>query len=123
MRVLFYFYPMLEEKRIALTRRANKLIEWLQRPEYAIYVDHDSTAHILKVFDLIIWALERSIPKNDWYDFQTEFKGSRFILDDIFKTQEAEIATYNMAREEVIATLQAYLKFIAEPNIEVVYQD
>lgn len=114
---------MLTEKRIALTRRANKLIEWLERPEYGVYHSHESTVQLIKVADLIIWALERSIPAKDWYDFQFELKGSRFILADTFSNQEAERETYNTAREEIIATLHSYLGFINSKDIEVVYSD
>ena len=107
---------MIEEKRQALTRRANKLIAWLQREEYAHYSSHASTTQLIKVTDLIIWALERSIPLNDWLEFDSQFKGSRFILTDTFLTEDAERETYNMARAEIISTLHSYLEFIISEN-------
>lgn len=114
---------MIAEKRQALTRRANKLIEWLERPDYAIYAGHESSVQLIKVADLIIWALERSIPLNDWLEFDSQLKGSRFIIADTFLAEDAEREMYNVARMEIVLTLHSYLEFIKTKDIEVVYEE
>ena len=112
-----------ELKRDALVLRANKLIEWLHRPEYNVYNGHESTVQLIKVTDLIIWALERSIPLGEWRPFEEGLRNCRFILTDTFDTEVSEKETYRTAREETIVTLRSYLEFIGTKDIEVVYSE
>lgn len=39
--------PFEIQKQQALTRRAGKLIAWLQRPEYSVYIDEHSTTQLI----------------------------------------------------------------------------
>ena len=101
-----------ELKRDALTRRVNKLISWLHRPDYASWVSHESTTQLIKLIDLIIWALERSISEEDWEQFRMEFLDTRFIVADTFQNDVQESSTYYTALSEVEDTLLKYLTFI-----------
>ncbi len=112
---------MLDEKRQALTRRANKLIGWLSSPDYAVYVDHESTDKLINLINLIIWALERSVQKDQWEPFRYQFLCSRYILLDTFENEEQEKQTYYIALNEVVANLKAYDEFINSNDISVVY--
>ena len=105
---------MIAEKRAALTRRANKLIEWLNRPEYAVYADHDTTTKLIKVIDLIIWALERSIAESEWKPFERKFLKAKRIAADIFDNKEAEQQAYEQARIMTIDALVGYDAFVME---------
>ncbi len=107
---------MIPEKRAALTRRANKLIEWLHRSEYVDYVNGETTTKLIKVIDLIIWALERSIPESEWKPFERDFLATRRIIIDIFETDEAEKAAYEECLRMTVDTLRLYDRFIEQYN-------
>ncbi len=114
---------MLEEKRQALTRRANKLIEWLHRPQYAVYVDPESTAQLIKLINLIIWALERSIPANDWEHFKQLLIDGRYLATDKFEDKYQEINAYATTLHMIEDTLKEYTEFINSHDISVVYSE
>lgn len=104
--------PFQELKQQALTRRANKLIEWLQRPEYSVYVDNNSIVQLIKLIDLIIWALERSIPLHEWKPFERQLVDARTCLSDHFETSHDEIINFKRVISEVIAILQSYVAHV-----------
>ena len=106
--------PFQQQKREALTRRANKLIEWLQRPQYAIYKGSESITNLIKVIDLIIWALERSVVEYEWKLFEHDFLECRGLVQDIFETEEAEQVAFDEALKMTIVTLRRYHDFILE---------
>ena len=101
-----------ELKRQTLTRRTDKLIEWLNRPEYVDYTSGDSTVQLIKVIDLIIWALERSIPMYQWKVFLKDLMDARRNIVDTFETEEIEKENYMRTRRQVINTLTSYGEFI-----------
>ena len=100
-------------KRQALTRRANKLIEWLHRPEYAIYVDENSITHLIKLIDLIIWALEYSLPDDEWKYFKHRFYKARSKAVEIVENPEQQKDNYYIAVPAVIDTLRSYSEYIS----------
>lgn len=106
--------PFHEQKRAALIRRANKLIEWLQRPEYAAYKGSTSTTNLIKVIDLIIWTLERSIPEHEWKLFEHDFLQCKGLISDVFETDEAEHAAFDEALRMTAKILWSYHDFIVE---------
>jgi hypothetical protein len=108
---------MTPEKRHALTRRANMLIARLKRSDHAVYENHESTLQLVKLIDLIVWALERSLPYSDWDDFREAFLGARFMLVDTFETEIAETNAYNSELESVVKTLEKYRDFITSNEI------
>jgi hypothetical protein len=55
-----------EQNRLALTRRATKLIDLLRRDECAFVNHPESTDKLIKIVDLVIYALEQSVEKADW---------------------------------------------------------
>ena len=69
-----------ELKRRALIRRADKLMDWLRRPEYAVYVDDDSTDRLLKLIKLVVYALEMSLPPGEWKPFYIKFIALRQMI-------------------------------------------
>ena len=107
-------------KRDALTRRANKLIGWLHRPDYSEYVDDSSVAKIIQVIDLIIWALEKSIPLDEWQRFRNELTDARNILTGKTVDKSQERHNFNAAIKSVITTLQSYLDYINVAELPVV---
>jgi hypothetical protein len=57
-------------------------MEWLHRPEYAIYAGPQSDNCLVNLVELITWALEKSLPANQWRYFLSELKGCLHILRD-----------------------------------------
>lgn len=98
-------------KREALTRRANKLIGWLQRPEYT-FVGEASVTHLIKVIDLIKWALENSIPAEDWRHFRRRFNKAINKAVELVETPEQQKNNYSTSIEMVVTTLRSYLEYI-----------
>jgi hypothetical protein len=101
-----------EQKREALTKRVNKIIGWLHRPDYAVYVNHDTTLHLIKAINLTVWALERSLPPDQWEPFRQEILGARYIILDVFENQTQEMNTYYTCLEEVETALRNYHAYI-----------
>ncbi len=120
----FYFvYPftdhteqtdLLELKRLAMIRRADKLMDWLARPEYARYEDIDSTDHLLQLTDLVIYALEMSLPENEWKPFLRSFKKVKQTIlgyTDDNKSEPKEIddaANYYLGTAALLETIKRY---------------
>jgi hypothetical protein len=62
-------------------------LERLQCDEYAVYEKEESITRLVKLTDLIIWALQRSIPYNDCYPFELLLKEACYLLTDIYETE------------------------------------
>jgi hypothetical protein len=103
---------MEQAKRQALTRRSNKLIEWLRRSEYN-YRNEKSTDKLIRVIDLIIWALERSIPAYNWRHFKVKFAEAMNMAAQPTEDKDELKANYNAAKEATISTLSEYTEYIA----------
>lgn len=104
--------PFEVQKKNALVRRANKLIEWLKRPEYATYTDENSITHVIQLIDLIVWALEKSLPIEEWRLFRESLMAARNVLVDIVETEQEEIDNYYKAIPMIETTLLSYIQYI-----------
>ena len=115
--------PTPELKRQALCRRTDKLLSWLQRDDYANYVDLKTTDQLLKLIDLAIWAFETSIPKHEWkplLDLFIEAKNAAviFAADD-----NSKVSIYNNALRMLSVALVTYKDFIANyDELDITYQ-
>jgi len=114
---------MLTEKQQALTRRANMLIERLKRPDYARFVNHDTTIQLARLAWLINWALERSIPFAQYDKFRNAILGARYLLLDKFNNEIQEGSTYFEALEIIVQALKEYREYVNQHDISVVYED
>lgn len=106
--------PFHIQKQQALTRRAGKLIEWLERPEYAVYTDENSITHLVKLIDLIVWALEKSLPLEQWRPFRQRLMDARNAIVDIVETENEEKENFYRAIPMLITTLQDYSDYISK---------
>ena len=112
--------PSIQElKRQALIRRSDKLISWLHRPEYADYIDITSTEHLVKLIKLIIWALEKSIPKGKWQSFLEQFLEAKDVLlgypkifEKVKETETDKRISYNHTLAILLETLKSYKDYI-----------
>lgn len=113
--------PIAERRRQALTRRASKLIEWIGRDEYSIYIDKvESKIRITWLVTFIIHALEESIPKEDWRAFLRLFQEVRFSVQDIGKEALDEIQRkliYDEAVINLITILETYRVYILTASL------
>jgi hypothetical protein len=108
-----------ELKRLAMIRRTDKLMDWLGRPEYARYEDINSTDHLLKLTDLVIYALELSLPENEWKPFLRALKKVKHTVlgytDDEASEPEPKIddaANYYLGTAALLETLKKYRQHI-----------
>ena len=99
-------YPLDMTRKEALVRRADRLIGWLQRDEYAVYVDEDSVVSLRKLIGKIIWALEQSLSSEDWREFLLLFQEARKML--VVEDGEDQKAAYDETVLAVISTLEGY---------------
>ncbi len=104
--------PTPELKRQALCRRADKLLTWLQREEYANYVDSGTTDHLLKLVDLVIWAFEMSLPKEDWTPLLEQFKAVKDAALEVPDDDKSDASIYNNALQMLSLALLAYKEFV-----------
>lgn len=105
--------PIAEQRRFALIRRADKLISWLQRPEYATYENDQSTDHLIKLINLITYALEMSLPDDKWSLFKRKFININQMLlgvaeDDEIEFEPDEKANYEKTVTALLDILQNY---------------
>ena len=105
--------PTPELKRQALCRRADKLLTWLQREEYANYIDIGTTDHLLKLVDLVIWAFEMSLPKEDWKPLLDQFKDVKEAALVFPDADNSDASIYNKALQMLSLALLAYKEFVA----------
>lgn len=101
-----------EQRKEALLRRADKLLLSLTRPEYAEYKDDNSVSRFIKHINLIEWALENSIPLEDWRPFRTSLYEARNNTL-VSKDEEQEKENYYASLKMVGITLLHYKEFIA----------
>lgn len=100
-----------EQRIIALSNRAERLIGWLARTEYANYEDANSTYRLTRLIDLIIWAFEMSLSPEEWKSFLQQFKEAKSIATGSLEDGEElrdEKANYNNAITHLVTTLQSY---------------
>jgi hypothetical protein len=102
-----FTYPENMTREQALTRRANKFIEWLGRDEFA-YADDESNMHLSKLIKLIIYALETSLSKEEWQPFLNDLWECRTQLQDVFETDEIARMNYNRVVDSLCSILDAY---------------
>ncbi|MES2702383.1 MAG: hypothetical protein V4649_07080 [Bacteroidota bacterium] len=100
-----------QDERLALLRRSDKLVEWLARPEYRNYADQSSTDKLVKLIDLIVWALEKSIPFKEWDAYQKEFIAAREIALELHATRAEMETCYQNAVTAVIKAAELYRKY------------
>ena len=109
--------PLPELKRWALTNRTTKLIGWLGREEYAFVRHPQSSDKFIKLINLIIYALEQSVPKADWRPFYSRFYDLKSLVYTIEIEDEKE-AIYNESLYRLKVILQDYRDYIAEYNFK-----
>lgn len=111
--------PLAEQKRLALVRRSDKLISWLGRPEYATYVDTDSTEQLAKLINLVIYALESSLPVTKWKPFRQKLMDLKQMLLGIPDYEEKvrfdpdERENYQNAVTVLVSILERYKAVVA----------
>jgi len=106
----------LELKRAALTRRAQKFINWLSRPEYGQYLDVESPHKLSKTIEIICSTLDRSFEENDWKPFERDFMKAKAVVDDYVKTEGELKANFYSALEMVNEVLSRYMEFLNHPD-------
>lgn len=116
-------YPENMTKQEALTRRADRFIEWLKRPEHSEYKDHSTTLNILRLIEIINWALQKSMPLKQWDHFRYLLLDARYIANDPFENQEDEKINYYRVMEILTTTLSQYREFINQNDISVEYSE
>jgi hypothetical protein len=116
-------YPENMTKPQALTRRANKFLEWLQWPEYADYINHDTTLHLIKLTALINQALQKSMTIAQWDYFRYALLDCRYLAKDTFEDNEAERINYYLVMDLLKTTLNEYIVFVNSNDISVVYSE
>ena len=104
---------MIAAKTDALTRRANKLIEWLKRDQYAVYRDRNTSRQLVWLIDLIIYALELSIPKNEWLPFLKRFKVARELARYVPERENETKEFYENTVLMLIRILGKYADYIS----------
>jgi len=105
--------PIAVQRKFALTRRVDKLMVWLQRPEYAVYENDGSTGRMAKLIDLIIYALEMSLPDKEWKSIRRKLIKVRNTLtslpeDDEQDFEPDERANYQNAHAALLKILADY---------------
>ena len=110
-------WQFLEAKREALTRRADKLIGWLGRPDYTTYDGDESVTHLIKTLDLIVWALEKSLPVYNWRHYKVRFADARGLLTEITEIDDQRKKNFNSCIEMTIATLRSYIDFVQSNDL------
>jgi hypothetical protein len=106
-----------QEKKEAHLRRAGKFLDWLRQPEhgYANYVYENSPDNLAKLISkLIMWALEVSMPNEQWAVFNGLFREIRDMAQTPPPKGVSEEEHYRKAVELLVSTLQAYKAHIEE---------
>lgn len=109
-----YCYPENMTRLEAFTRRSTMLIALLRRHQYAVFTGPDSVAGLIKVIKLIIWALELSLPEQEWNRYKKQFTDCTYQLQDTFETSEAEQANYERVLDTLSELLEEYRDYIQE---------
>jgi hypothetical protein len=96
----------------AMTRRANKLVGWLRREDFAEYENEDSIERMARLIKLIIYALEESLPASEWKRFLKRFKECREQILDVFETAGDARINYSRTVEALILILEDYRNYV-----------
>ncbi len=105
--------PIAEQRKFALTRRVDKLMVWLQRPEYAVYENDESTVKLVKLIYLIIYALEMSLPDKEWNSIRRKLIKVRNTLTGLPEDEEQDFepderVNYQNAHAALLKILVVY---------------
>lgn len=105
-----------QEKKAAHLRRGSKFIEWLHDPSYGYinYVDHTSNERLAKMISkLVIWALEMSMPQQQWRVYHRKFnKISKTLMVAADELKTTEEQHYLRCVRQLHITLLDYKKHI-----------
>ncbi len=101
--------PIAEQRKLALVRRTDKLQAWLSRPDYAEYQNENSTDRLLKLIDLVIYALKDSLPAKDWKPFYLKLNNLKKMLKGLPEFKDKAII---QDEQENYEPAIAYLKKI-----------
>ena len=114
--------PFLEQRRWALTRRANKLLAWLEWERYATYVSvEESVAPMARLISIISDALGSALSENDWLKFRYLFAEMRnlvYTIEDQEGNRDLEIAIYGQSLATLRVILEEYKVFIKDYEFE-----
>lgn len=103
--------PFIERRRYVLTRRAEQFIHWITIAEYE---DDRSVAFLINRVTQITEALNQSIDKEDWQDYQYRFNTYKNKLQvDIGRETDQE-RYYNFIRQDIIGVLTEYREFVEQ---------
>lgn len=105
---------MTEERRQALTRRANILKDWLHRTDYSVYEGEESLINLVRVIDIIIWALQNTLTISEWQQFEVELVVAKQTLNENTETEEDKKNSLQEALTLVESTLHSYLEYISK---------
>ncbi len=105
--------PIAAQRKNALTRRADKLTVWLQRPEYAVYENDESVVRLAKLIDLMIYAFEMSLPDKEWKAVRRKLIKVRNTLTGLPEDEKQDFepdekANYEKAYSALLKTLNEY---------------
>lgn len=98
-------YPLDMTRKQALIRRANMLLVQIQR-DYLIFTDEASVNALYEFSKRIVWALEESIPQEEFREFLLLFQEARKMLK--VKEGEDQEAAYNECLASLISSLERY---------------
>ena len=101
-------YPADMDKKQAMTRRANKLAGWLRKDEYSTYKDDKSIEHIVRFIGITTWALEKSLPDDEWAPLLLRFKTATAQILDRFETEKVAASNYKQVVNSLLNILEAY---------------
>lgn len=104
-------YPLDMTRKQALVRRANMLLVQIQR-DYLIFTDEASVTALYEFSKRIVWALEESIPQEEFREFLLLFQEARKMLK--VKEGEDQEAAYNECLNALISSLERYRGYIED---------
>lgn len=95
-------------KKDALLRRANIFISWVEKRDYKTYKDDDSIDTAVRLINMIIYALEVSLPAEDWQPFLLMLKECKVQVLDTYETEEDLKLNYEQAITTLLSVLEHY---------------
>ena len=109
-------YPAGMTIKEALSRRANRLIGWLQERRYFVYAWEESVVKLRELISIIIdvtnGALDGRVPEEDRKEFLVLFQDSRKML--IPEEDEEPWDAYSNTVAHLISSLETYRGFIED---------
>ena len=103
---------MTPEKREALEQRANILIEWLHKTDFALYEHEGSLGNLAKAVDIIVWALQNTLTISEWQQFEVEFLVAKKTLTTVMPTEQEKRDCLQESLTMIESTLHSYLEYI-----------